>query len=132
MRGSSSLDMWVIIDESSSSHSCAHRSLPLLAVMGALLLLSWPGFVRAQDAPAADCGSGPNVVCPASDDPSAQYIGSVTALPDGIVILLTNDGLDKARDCGGPETIAAMAQALYASIPLEERAEFQLDWSRRR
>ncbi|MEZ4533066.1 MAG: hypothetical protein R2855_18885 [Thermomicrobiales bacterium] len=101
----------------------------LLAVMGALLLLSWPGFVRAQDAPAADCGSGPNVACPDPDDPSAQYIGSVTALPDGIVILLTNDGLDKARDCGGPETIAALAQSLYASIPIEERAEFQLDWS---
>jgi len=100
-----------------------------LALLGAILLLSLPGIVRAQDAPAADCDSGPNVACPVASDPSAQYIGSVTAVPGGVVILLTNDGLDKARECGGPETIASMAQELYGTISDSEKADYQLDWT---
>lgn len=101
----------------------------VLAVLGALLLVSLPGIVRAQDAPAPDCDSGPNVVCPAATDPSAQYIGSVTATPDGVIILLTDDGLTKARECDGPAAIAAMAQALYATIPADQVADYQLDWT---
>lgn len=97
--------------------------------LGALTLTALPAFVRAQDAPAAECDSGPNVACPAPGDPSAQFIGSVTAVPDGVVLLLTDDGLSRARECGGPEEIAAMTQALYDAIPIEEKAEFQLDWT---
>ncbi|HET9662222.1 MAG TPA: hypothetical protein VFP05_17990, partial [Thermomicrobiales bacterium] len=53
-----------------------------LTLGGVLALSVVPGFVLAQsdsDTPAAACGSGPNVVCPAASDPSAPYIGSVTA-----------------------------------------------------
>ncbi len=100
-----------------------------IGFFGALALTAIPAFVQAQDAPAADCDSGPNVICPASSDPSAQYIGSVTAVPDGVVILLTDDGLSKARDCGGPEAIAAMSQTLYDTILTKDKAEFQLDWT---
>ncbi|TXG81071.1 MAG: hypothetical protein E6R14_08250 [Thermomicrobiales bacterium] len=101
----------------------------VLAILGALLLLTWPGLVRAQDAPAADCNSGPNVACPGLDDPALQYIGSVTALPDGVVILLTDDGLVKARECGGPAAIAMMAKTIYDVIPTSQKSDFQLDWS---
>jgi hypothetical protein len=100
-----------------------------IGFFGALALTALPALVQAQDAPAADCDSGPNVVCPAPGDPSAQYIGSVTAAPDGVIILLTDDGLARARECGGPAEIAAMAQALYDAIPTEEKAGFQLDWT---
>lgn len=100
-----------------------------IGFLGSLSLIAIPVFVHAQDAPAADCDSGPNVACPTAGDPSARYIGSVTAVPDGVIILLTDDGLAKARDCAGPETIAAMAQALYDEIPTEEKAAFQLDWT---
>ncbi len=53
----------------------------------------------------------------------------MTAAPDGVIILLTDDGLDKARECGGPEEIAAMAQTLYDTIPTHQKADFQLDWT---
>ena len=100
-----------------------------IGFFGALAIAVLPGLVQAQDAPAADCGSGPNVICPSSSDPSAQYIGSVTAVPDGVVLLLTDDGLAKARDCGGPAEIAAMTQALYDALPAGQKADFQLDWT---
>lgn len=100
-----------------------------IGVFGALALAVLPGLVVAQDAPAADCDAGPNVLCPASGDPSASYIGSVTAVPDGVIILLTDAGLDRARACGGAAEIAAMAQTLYDAIPVEQKAGFQLDWT---
>ena len=100
-----------------------------IGFIGVLALTAIPAFVQAQDAPAAECDSGPNVACPAPGDPSAHYIGSITAVPDGVIILLTDDGLSKARDCGGPEAIAAMSQTLYDTIPSENRAEFQVDWT---
>jgi len=95
-----------------------------------LALLLGPGMLAAQsDLPAAACGSGPNVICPATGDPSGQYIASVTAVRDGVVILLTDAGLEKARACGGAEAIAQMSEALYAIIPDEQKADFQLDWT---
>jgi hypothetical protein len=103
-----------------------------LMLGGVLALSLLPGFVLAQsssDTPAAECGSGPTVVCPAADDPSGQYIGSVTAVSDGVVILLTDDGLSKARECGGAAEIAQMAEALYATIADDQKAVFQLDWT---
>lgn len=100
-----------------------------IGFFGTLALTAIPAFVQAQDAPAPDCDAGPNVICPASGDPSAQYIGSVTAVPDGFVLLLTDDGLGKARECGGSAEIAAMAQALYDAIPAELKSDFQLDWT---
>jgi hypothetical protein len=103
-----------------------------LTLGGVLALLVVPGFVLAQsdsDTPAAACGSGPNVICPDASDPSAPYIGSVTAVPDGVVIFLTDAGLDKARDCGGATEIAKLAETLYATIPDGQRADFQLDWT---
>jgi hypothetical protein len=102
-----------------------------LTLGGALALSAVPLFVLAQsdsDTPAAACGAGPTVVCPATDDPSAPYIASVTAVPDGVVILLTDAGLGKARECGGATEIATLAAALYATIPDDQRAGFQLDW----
>jgi hypothetical protein len=103
-----------------------------MTLFAALALVVLPGIVVAQDAPAADCDSGPNVACPAPGDPSARYIGSVTAVSDGVVILLTDDGLASARECGGPNAIAAMAHALYETIPTDLRADFQLDWTSER
>ena len=103
-----------------------------LTMVGVLGLVILPGLVLAQsdsDTPAAECGSGPTVVCPAAGDPTGQYIGSVTAVPDGVVILLTDDGLSKARECGGATEIAQMAEALYATIPDDQKATFQLDWT---
>jgi hypothetical protein len=89
-------------------------------------------MVFAQsDTPAAECGSGPNVVCPGADDPAGQYIASVTAVPDGVIILLTDAGIDKARECDGAAKIAALSAALYATIPDEQKTEFQLDWTSR-
>lgn len=99
-----------------------------IGFFGVLALTALPSLVVAQDAPAAECGFGPNVVCPVGGDPAAQYIGSVTAVPDGIVLLLTDDGLTKARECGGATEIAQMAAALYATIPDAEKADFQFDW----
>lgn len=104
--------------------------LVALALLGVMALAILPGLVFAQeDTPAPDCFSGTNVVCPAADDPSAEYIASVTAVPDGVVILLTDAGLEKARACGGAAEIATMAETLYASIPDDQRADFQLDWT---
>lgn len=107
--------------------------LTCVLTLGGMLALSVvPLFVLAQsdsDTPAADCGSSPAVVCPAASDPSGQFIASVTAVPDGVVILLTGAGLEKARACGGAEEIATLAAALYATIPDEQTAAFQLDWS---
>ena len=103
-----------------------------LTVGAALALSVVPLFVLAQsdsDTPAADCGSSPAVVCPAADDPSARYIASLTAVPDGVVILLTDDGLSKARECGGATEIAKLAAVLYATIPDDQTAAFQLDWN---
>jgi hypothetical protein len=103
-----------------------------LMVGGVLALSVVPLFVLAQtdsDTPAAACGSGPEVVCPAADDPSAVYIASVTAVPDGVVILLTDAGLGKARECGGAAEIAKLAAVLYATIPDDQKAAFQLDWN---
>ncbi len=105
------------------------RGLLLAFSIGLFGALALGVLVQAQDAPAADCDSGPNVACPAPGDPGAPYIGSVTAAPDGVIILLTDDGLAKARECGGPAEIALMAQALYDAIPTEEKAGFQLDWT---
>ena len=45
-----------------------------------------------------------------------------------MVILLTDDGLSKARECGGAAEIAQMAEALYVTIPDDQKAAFQLDW----
>lgn len=98
---------------------------------GSVLALSVTGLALAQsgsDTPAAQCGSGPNVVCPEAGDPSAAYIGSVTAVSDGVVILLTDAGLEKARACGGASEIAQMSEALYATIPESQKAAYQLDW----
>lgn len=107
--------------------------LAFALMLGGVLVLSVvPMFVLAQsdsDTPAAACDSGPEVVCPAADDPSAVYIGSVTAVPDGVVILLTDAGLDKARECGGAAEIAKLAAVLYATIPDDQKADFQLDWN---
>jgi hypothetical protein len=100
-----------------------------IGFFGAVAIAVLPGLVQAQDAPAADCDSGLNVICPSPGDPSAQYIGSVTAVPDGVVLLLTDAGLGRARECGGPAEIAAMAQALYDALPDEQKAGFQLDWT---
>jgi hypothetical protein len=100
-----------------------------IGFLGALALATFPHLVVAQDAPAAACDSGPNVICPSPGDPSAQYIGSVTAVPDGVVILLTDDGLTRARECGGPAEIAVMAQALYGALPADQQDAFQLDWT---
>lgn len=103
----------------------------VLMVGGFVGLVILPGLVLAQsdsDTPAAECGSGPEVVCPAAGDPAAPYIGSVTAVPDGIVILLTDAGLEKARACDGAAEIARMTEALYATIPDGQKAVFQLDW----
>ena len=102
-----------------------------LTVGAALALSVVPLFVLAQtdsDTPAADCGSSSAVVCPDASDPSAPYIASVTAVPDGVVILLTDAGLEKARACGGADEIAKLAAALYAMIPDDQKAAFQLDW----
>ena len=102
-----------------------------LTVGGVLALSVVPLFVLAQsdsDTPAADCGSSSAVVCPDASDPSAPYIASVTAVPDGVVILLTDAGLEKARACGGADEIAKLAAALYAMIPDDQNAAFQLDW----
>lgn len=102
----------------------------VIAIAGVLAISAFAGIVFAQpDTPVADCGSGPNVICPRVDDPAGQYIASVTAVPDGVVILLTDAGLEQARACGGAAQIAAMAALLYASIPEDQRAEFQLDWT---
>ena len=101
-----------------------------LAIGGIVGLVFVPGFVIAQsDAPAAACGSGPAVACPAPGDPGSEFVGSVTAVPDGIVILLTDAGLNKARACDGAAEIAHMAETLYATIPAEHKAGFQLDWT---
>lgn len=109
--------------------TCALALALVLALGGVLALSVLPGLVLAQsDVPAAECGSGPNVACPAADDPSGQYIGSVTAVPDAVVILLTDDGLSTARECGGAAEIAQMAEALYVTIPDDQKAAFQLDW----
>ncbi len=54
---------------------CLTRGLLLvlsIGFFGALVLTALPAIVQAQDAPAADCDSGPNVACPAPDDPSAR------------------------------------------------------------
>lgn len=100
-----------------------------LTLFGLFALSAGSGLVRAQnDAPAADCNSGPNVVCPGAGDPGAQYIASVTAVPGGVVILLTDAGLSRARACGGAAEIAAMAATLYAAIPDAQKTEFRLDW----
>ncbi len=102
-----------------------------LTIGGVLMLSALPLLVLAQpesDTPAAACGSGPNVVCPVPGDPSGPYIASVTAAHDGVVILLTEAGLEKARECGGPEAIAQMSEALYATIPARDKAAYQLDW----
>ena len=115
------------------SHLTRGLALTLaVTLFGALALVVLPGIVVAQDTPAADCGSGPNVVCPGADDPSAEYIASVTAVPDGVVILLTEAGLEKARECGGAAEIAAMSQAIYDTIPDDQKSEFQLDWTSQR
>jgi hypothetical protein len=103
-----------------------------LTIGGALALTAVPLFVLAQsdsDTPAAACNSGPAVICPDASDPGAPYIASVTAVPDGVVILLTDAGLDKARECGGATQIAALAAAIYATIPDDQKAAFQLDWT---
>ena len=113
-----------------ASHITRGLALTLaVTLFGALALVVLPGIIVAQDAPAADCDSGPNVACPAPGDANAQYVGSVTALPDGVVLLLTDAGLGRARECGGPAEIAAMAQALYDALPAEQKAEVQLDWT---
>lgn len=103
-----------------------------LTMVGVLALFAMSSLVFAQsdsDTPAADCGSGPNVVCPTLGEPGAEYIASVTALPDGIVLLLTDAGLEKARECGGAAEIATLTEAIYATIPDDQKAEFQLDWT---
>jgi hypothetical protein len=103
-----------------------------LTTLGVVALSTLSGMVFAQqDTPAADCDSGPNVVCPSVDDPSAEYIASVTAVPDGVVILLTEAGLEKARECGGAAEIAAMSKAIYDTIPDDQKSAFQLDWTSR-
>lgn len=100
-----------------------------LSIAAIVALALAPANIWAQsDTPAAECGSGPNVACPGLDDPSTAYIGSVTAVPDGVIILLTDDGLEKARACGGAAEIARMAETLYATIPDTQKADFQLDW----
>ena len=103
-----------------------------LMVSGIVGLVIMPGLVFAQsgsDTPAADCGSGPNVICPEVGDPSAAYIGSVTAVSDGVVILLTDAGLEKARSCGGATEIAKLSGVLYAKIPDGQKSAYQLDWT---
>ncbi len=101
-----------------------------LMIGGVVGATAGSGILLAQsDVPAAACGSGPNVICPAADDPSSPYIASVTAVHDGVVILLTDAGLEKARECDGPETIARMSAMLYALIPDEDKADYRLDWN---
>jgi hypothetical protein len=116
------------------AHSFSRALLLALTIgfLGTLALTVLPVFVQAQDAPAADCNAGPHVACPAPGDPAAPYIGSVTAVPDGVIILLTNDGLDKARECDGAAEIAALAKTLYDAIPESEKAAYQLDWTSQR
>lgn len=122
-----------VFDMAYSIWRIARASILAFALtLGAVLAISaLPMLVLAQsdsDTPAATCGSGPNVVCPATGDPGGQYIASVTAAPDGVIILLTEAGLEKARACGGPEAIAQMSEALYATIPTADKSAYQLDW----
>lgn len=100
-------------------------------IAGSILAFGFvPQFISAQsDTPAAECGSGPNVVCPTTNDLAHPYIASVTAVPDGIIILLTQNGLDKARECGGAADIAHLTAALYATIPANQKVSYQLDWN---
>jgi hypothetical protein len=69
------------------------------------------------------------VACPGPGEPAAAWIASVTAVPDGVVLLLTEDGLSHARACGGAAEIATLAGELYATIPIEQRSTFALDWT---
>lgn len=108
------------------------RRLTILAAFLLIVLLAQEvagGFIIARsETPAAACGSI-NVACPDLDDPAADYIASVTATPREVVILLTDAGLDKARECGGADVIAQLTETLYDIIPDSEKAEFQLDWT---
>lgn len=100
-------------------------------IVGSILASGFlPQIISAQsDTPAAECGSGPNVVCPAANDPAHLSIASVTAVPDGVIILLTQNGLDKARECGGAAEIAHLTATLYATIPANQKAPYRLDWN---